>query len=397
MSSRRDFLKTTSLASAAFLMPSFLTRLSAQPNGTHGRKLVVIQLSGGNDGLNTIVPFEDDKYYQARPSLGIAKSEVLKLSDYQGMNPAMQALRDIYDQGHMSILNSVGYPNPDRSHFRSMDIWHTGSSAVDHWDTGWLGRYLDHACEGKPEPHKIIEVDGQLSLALKGKSMKGLAINNPKKLKKAMQDPWFQHVLEGHEDSKGTTALDYLYKTMTEPYSSVDYIYEKSKVFKSSQTYPQTPLAKKLKMVAELICSGIETSVFYVSFSGFDTHIRQATAHTRLLTQYSEAVAAFMNDLKTNGQLDHTMVMTFSEFGRRVDQNASGGTDHGKANNLFLMGGKLEKPGIFNEAPDLAKLDQGDVKYQIDVRQDYATLLENWLEADPRKILQADVKQLGLV
>ncbi|MEL6133729.1 MAG: DUF1501 domain-containing protein [Bacteroidota bacterium] len=376
-------------------MPSFVQKLSAQPHGTHGKKLVIIQLSGGNDGLNTIVPFEDDRYYQARPSLGIDKKEVLKLTDLQGMNPAMKALREVYDQGYMSILNSVGYPNPDRSHFRSMDIWQTGSSANDHWDTGWLGRYLDHACKGN-DPHKIMEIDGTLSLAMKGENMKGIAIQDPKKLRQAMKDPWFTHLLEGQKGAVQSD-LDYLYKTMTETYSSVDYIYEKSRVFQSKMAYPQSPLAKKLKMVAELICSGIETSVFYVSFTGFDTHVRQAHTHTRLLTQYSEAVSTFLQDLESHDQLDHTLVMTFSEFGRRVDQNASGGTDHGKANNLFLMGGKLQTAGIFNEAPDLAKLDEGDVSYRIDFRQVYATLLDRWLETSSQKILHAEMPQLNLI
>lgn len=393
---RRDFLKISSLASASVLMPSFIQKLSAQAQGIHGKKLVIIQLSGGNDGLNTIVPFEDDRYYQARPTLGIAKEEVLKLNELQGMNPAMKALREVYDQGYMSILNSVGYPNPDRSHFRSMDIWHTGSSAQDHWHTGWLGRYLDHACKGD-DPHKIMEIDGTLSLAMKGESMKGIAIQDPKKLRQAMKDPWFTHLMEGQAQGVVQSDLDYLYKTMTETYSSVDYIYEKSRVFQSKMDYPQTQLGKKLKMVAELICSGIETSVFYVSFTGFDTHVRQANVHTRLLTQYSEAVAAFIKDLKSNDQWDQTAVMTFSEFGRRVDQNASGGTDHGKANNLFLMGGKLQRAGIYNEAPDLAKLDAGDVGYRIDFRHVYATLLDKWLETDPQKILKADIKPLNLI
>ncbi len=394
MSTRRDFLKISSLASAAMLMPGFLHKLSGQSLTADGRKLVIIQLSGGNDGLNTVIPFEDDLYYKARPSLGIAKDKVLKLNDYQGLNPALEGLREIYDQGYLTVLNSVGYPNPDRSHFRSMDIWHTGSESDQYWDTGWLGRYLDHNCEGKP--HQMIEVDGTLSLALKGTAGKGLAMTNPTQLKNTLRDPWIQHLTE-HPPQIQDDDLGYLYKTMTETHQSVNYISETVKRYRSTVSYPGQQLGQRLKLVAELINSGVETTVFYVSLSGFDTHVRQEAAHDRLLKGYSEAVAAFVKALQQAGNLDRTLIMTFSEFGRRVKQNASGGTDHGKANNLFLIGGQLTQPGVFNEAPNLSKLDDGDVSLGVDFREVYATLLENWLMADAQQILGKSFSPLGLV
>lgn len=395
MTNRRDFLKISSLASASMFMPRFLGNTLFSPENANGKKLIVIQLSGGNDGLNTLVPFEDDAYYKGRPGIGISREEVLKISDYQGFNPVMEGMRDLFDRGELCVLNSVGYPNPDRSHFRSMDIWHTGSNSDEYWDTGWLGRYLDHSCEGCAKPHEILEVDGGLSLSMKGEQGTGIALTDPRQLFRSTRDPWLDSLEKNH--SAGNEDLDYLYKTLTDTRNSASYIHEQAKIYRSKVEYPQGPFGKNLKMIAELICSGIETSVFYVSLSGFDTHVRQVPQHKRLLTMYSEGLAALTKDLRQNHLLDNTLVMTFSEFGRRVKQNASGGTDHGKANNVYLVGGKLKEAGVFNPAPDLNSLDQGDVPWQIDFRSIYADLLRNWLGADDQKILKRSFKPLGLV
>ncbi|MEO0895765.1 MAG: DUF1501 domain-containing protein [Bacteroidota bacterium] len=376
-------------------MPKFLTSDIFHADQANGRKLVIIQLSGGNDGLNTLVPFEDDLYYQNRPAIGIGKEEVLKITDLQGFNPAMEAMREIFDRGEMTILNEVGYPNPDRSHFRSMDIWHTGSNSDEFWDTGWLGRYLDHSCTGTAKPHDILEVGGALSLAAKGVDNNGIALTNPKQLANITRDPWMKALSEHAQDANSD--LDYLYKTLAATQESASYIHEKAKTYQSKIAYPQHAFGKQMKMIGELICSGIETSVFYVSLSGFDTHVRQKAQHTRLLTQYSQAVGALVKDLKQNGQLDNTLIMTFSEFGRRVKQNASGGTDHGKANNLYLIGGNLKQAGVYNETPDLAGLDKGDLQWKIDFRRVYADVLSNWMGVDDKAILKREFQPLGLV
>jgi uncharacterized protein (DUF1501 family) len=395
MSSRRDFLKLSSLASASMLMPGFLKDLRFHPLHSEEKKLVIIQWSGGNDGLNTIIPYGDDAYYRLRPKLGIPAAEVLKLNDYQGLHPEMGALRNLYEQGEVSILNSVGYPNPDRSHFRSMDIWHTGSGAENNWETGWLGRYLDHACAGCARPHTILEMEQNLSLAVKGETHTALAVQNPTQLYQSTRDPWFAQLLQQAPATDGGE-LSYLYKTLAETKESAAYLHETSKIYRSKLDWPASPLARQLKLVSELICSGAETKVYYVSLSGFDTHVRQQAQQTRLLKQYAEAMDVFVQDLKQNQQFDQTLIMTFSEFGRRVAENASGGTDHGKANNLLLMGGKLRQAGFVNAAPDLAQLDAGDLSWQIDFRQVYASLLHDWLEADDEAILQQKFERLKL-
>ncbi len=392
---RRGFIKKSVLAtSGAWLVPQFLKAF--EENGdlpSSDKVLIILQLSGGNDGLNTIVPYRNDLYYQSRPTLGIAKEKVIRVSDELGFNPALTKFQKLYDQGLLTIINNVGYPNPDRSHFRSMDIWQTASQSNEYLTTGWIGRYLDSNCEGCGS-HTAVEIDDSLSLALRGERVKGMAIKDPAKLYRTTQSPFFKKVSEGH--SEGPT-LDYLYKTMAETVSNAQYIYDKSKVIRSTFEYPNTEFAKRLKTISELIQSGIKTKIYYASLSGFDTHVRQAGQQEQLLTSYSEAVSALVNDLKASGNFDRTLIMTFSEFGRRVQENASGGTDHGTANNLFLVGGKLKTKGFYNQTPDLLKLDQGDLIYEIDFRQVYATLLKNWLGADSAGILNSTLPMLGFI
>lgn len=402
MTSRRDFLKTSALASTLLFVPRFLHRLGAQPlpalRDAGGRRLVVVQLGGGNDGLNTIVPFRNDLYYQARPTLALREqSGLLLLENDLALNPRMGALKGLYDQGHLTVLNSVGYPNPDRSHFRSMDIWHTGSAADEYLSTGWLGRYLDAACAGCATGHAGIEVDDTLSLAMKGARRKGLALKNPQKLRDLTRNRLLSAA--SHQPAAtGLNELDYLYKTLAETASSANYLYEKSKVYQSKVTYPQTDFARSLKTTAELINSGLDTRVYYAALSGFDTHARQQEQQGKLLQDLSDGLGAFVDDLQRGGNLDSTLILVFSEFGRRVAQNASNGTDHGTANNVLLLGGRLRRPGVANAAPDLADLDAGDLRHQVDFRSIYATVLRDWLGVDNQQVLSPGVAPLsGLV
>jgi uncharacterized protein (DUF1501 family) len=397
---RRDFLRNSALASGAFLIPTFLKPLEALAKGqlTGHKNLVVIQLSGGNDGLNTIIPYGNDIYYQKRKTIAISQPDIIKLTEMQGLNPNLSALKEVYDQGWMGIINSVGYPNPDRSHFRSMDIWQTASGSDQFLTTGWIGRYLDSNCQTCKNPYTAIEVDDTLSLAMKGGKMKGIAVQDPYKLYQTTREPFFKDIVHDHGDTDlNEDNLGYLYKTMIETYSSADYIQKTSKTYTVTGEYPATALGNQLKTVSKFINSGLETRVYYVSLSGFDTHVGQQNQQGRQLKIYGDAVAAFVKDLKQTGKLDDTLVMTFSEFGRRVEQNASNGTDHGTANNILLFGGKLKKPGIYNNAPDLSQLDNGDLKYQIDFRGVYATLLDKWLDVNNNLILNNNFAGLDII
>jgi len=382
------------------MIPAFLKPFEAlAASDISGYKnLVIIQLSGGNDGLNTIIPYGNDIYYQKRKTIAVSQTDIIKLNDMQGLNPNLSAMKDIYDQGLMSIINSVGYPNPDRSHFRSMDIWQTASDSSQFLTTGWIGRYLDSNCQSCKNPYTAIEVDDTLSLAMKGAKMKAIAVQDPNKLYQTTREPFFKDLVHDHGDANlNEDNLGYLYKTMIETYSSAEYIQNTSKTYTVTAEYPATALGNQLKTVSKFINSGLQTRVYYMSLSGFDTHVGQQNQQSRQLKIYGDAVAAFIKDLKQTGKLDDTLVMTFSEFGRRVEQNASNGTDHGTANNILIYGGKLKKAGIYNDAPDLTQLDNGDLKYQIDFRDVYATLLDKWLDVNNSQVLTRNFKGLNFV
>lgn len=346
MISRRRFLELGTLAGASFLVPKILK--SFEHKATAGnKKLVIIELSGGNDGLNTLVHFRNDAYYRSRPTIALREGELLKLNDEIGFHPALRSLRALYDAGNVSIVNNVGYPNHSRSHFRSMDIWHTAS--VDNKQrTGWLGRYMDVLPAGE---NTVFELDNEGGRAVSGK------------------------------------------------YRNAGILSERQQIstVASAAGYPDTQLANKLKLIACDIQQQAGTKVYYLSHGSFDTHVGQKDHHARLLCQLDEAVGAFTSDLKKTGKFEDVAVVTFSEFGRRVAENAHEGTDHGAANNMFVIGGSLQQAGCYNELPDLDDLDEGDIKYTIDFRQVYASLLERWLGADARSILGGNFTKLSFV
>ena len=385
---RRDFLKVGSLATASFMVPKFLKAFEGNDFVPPGNKvMVILQLSGGNDGLNTVIPIRNDIYYRERPKLGVDKTKALQLTDDVGLHPSLVGLKELFDDGSLGILNNVGYPNPDRSHFRSMDIWQTGSASDQYIASGWLGRYLDAQCNGCDKPTYALEIDDVLSLALKGENSKAIAMKDPRRLFGTSNEKFFTDVLKDHRKGAGEQPVDYLYKTMAETLSSANYIFQQSKLHPTTTQYPNSELGNGLKTIASLIFSDINTKVYYISLGSFDTHVNQEGQQARLFTELSDAVKAFTKDLKANNRFDDVLMFTFSEFGRRVAQNASGGTDHGTANNMFLIGGGLKQKGIINEMPDLNDLQEGDLKYKIDFKNVYATVLKNWLEADDGAIL----------
>jgi len=395
---RKEFLQVGSFATASLMVPKFLKAFEGKNMVPAGNKvLVILQLSGGNDGLNTIIPYRNDIYYKSRPKLGIENSKILSLTDEVGLHPALSGFKEVYDDGSMGILNSVGYPNPDRSHFRSMDIWQSGSDSKEYWTTGWLGRYLDAQCHGCDKPTYALELDDTLSLAMKGDQAKAIAMKDPKRLFGTANQRFFKEVMKNHKDEPGEQPVDYLYKTMAETISSADYIFEKSKFHPSNADYPKTELGQNLKTIASLIFSDINTKVYYVSLGSFDTHVNQQIQQQNLFIQMNDAVKSFVKDLKANGRFEDVMLMTFSEFGRRVSQNASGGTDHGTANNMFLISGGLKQKGLLNAMPDLADLDEGDLKYKVDFKNVYATVLKNWLGADEAAILKNKYSYLNFI
>ncbi len=384
---RREFLQTTTLATTALMLPKFLHALDKKkvlvPAGN--KAVVVIQFSGGNDGLNTVIPITNDIYYKGRPSIGLSSDKALKLETDAGIHPSLPFFKTLYDDGSLGILNSVGYPEPDRSHFRSMDIWQSASRSDQSLTDGWIGRYLDSACKNCDLPTQALEVDDILSLALKGKDQKGIAFKNPRSLFTSSNEKFFKEISKGHDHSNET--VDYLYKTLSGTLTSAQYIYQQSLLHSNASSYPTTEIGRNLKTIGSLISSDINTKVYYVSLGSFDTHVGQPQKQAYLFQQLNDAVQSFTNDLKANGRFDDVLIMTFSEFGRRVNQNGSNGTDHGSANNMFFISGGLKRKGLLNEMPDLSDLDKGDLKYKVDFKSVYATVLKKWLNADDRIIL----------
>ncbi len=382
---RRTFLKTSALAAASLWVPRFL-RPFARPGALppRGKILVVLQLSGGNDGLNTVVPVRNDIYYRERPGIAIRPNKALPLTDEAALHPALGELQRLYESGELAVLNGVGYPNPDRSHFRSMDIWHSASPAHEYWHTGWLGRYLDAQCQQPSRGAPAIEIGDAVGLALKGRDQKGIALRHPADLYAATRSDYFAEYAAAAPESEPAA---YLYKTMVQAIASAEHIFEKSQVKPSTYSYPDTPLGRQFKTVASLILGDADTVVYYLSLGSFDTHINQPMQHQRLLSDLDATLGAFAADLKAQGRWQDVLVMTFSEFGRRVAQNAGGGTDHGTANQMFFLGGALQRPGLLNALPDLTDLDEGDLKFTVDFRQVYATVLARWLHTNPVPIL----------
>lgn len=422
---RRSFLgHGLILASAAVTVPQFISRSALGMTGPMGLSsfagvpqdhvLVVIQLAGGNDGLNTVVPFGDAAYYKARPTIGIPAKNVLKLgkNDNVGLHPQLAGMKELYDEGMLSVILGVGYPNPNRSHFKSMDIWHTADTTGT--GTGWLGRYFDNECGGAPgagatsapNPLASIAIGREAPLAMKGSKSQPVGFESAelfqwlgKGVDKSLANPYDQITRRGvTEGVNPETSAGFLIRTALDAQVSSDQI-RKAVSQKPLVAYPGNELARQLSMVSSMIRAGLPTRVYYVTLGGFDTHAGQGGEngrHAQLMQQLGSATGAFYKDLKAHGNDTRVLTMSFSEFGRRVSQNASGGTDHGTAAPMFLAG-PMVKAGVVGNQPSLTDLDSGDLKYSLDFRSVYAGVLGQWLKADADKVLEGHFRPMNVV
>ncbi len=397
---RREFIRTSvGLVAVTATIPTFLNRTAwalAEPAGaTQGRDeriLVVIQLAGGNDGLNTVIPFDQDAYYRLRPTLGIAKEKIARLTDAIGLHPNMTPLKELYDSGKLAVVQGVGYPNPDRSHFRSMEIWQ--SAAPETFETtGWIGRMFDHTCANKHlkercSPTLAVNIGETLDPTLRGNEGVGVALRDPEQfygMTKLYSKAGAPHGNQA-ADVDAVTPLDFLRRTAMNAELSADTIRQSVRKVQSRTEYPREPFAQGLKLIAAMIAGGMDTRVYYTSLTGFDTHASQQGPHDRLLKTLADGIAAFQKDLEALGQAERVIGFTFSEFGRRVAENGSRGTDHGQAAPMFVFGQRV-KAGIVSAHPSLEKLNQGDLMFHTDFRQVYATMLERWMNVDAAPVL----------
>jgi uncharacterized protein (DUF1501 family) len=413
-------------AAATLTLPVFLQKTFAAldeqaagsvvqtPNGKDGPILVILQLAGGNDGLNTVIPYADDAYYRARPAIGIAKQSILQVNDYIGLHPKLSGLKSLYDSGHLGIVQGVGYPNPNRSHFRSTEIWQTASDANVMEQYGWVGRYFDSCCKGA-DPTVGVAVSNAMPQAFVAKSPTGVSFQRPEQYKwqnegKDMAvDDAFHHLNQPATDEGGSSIgmvgnantselnpLDYLQRTALDAQLSSAKILEISRKYKSSVDYPKNQLGSSLSLIAQMIAGGLPTRVYYASQGGYDTHNNQLGTHDRLMTELGDSLAAFAKDLQQQGNFNRVLLMTFSEFGRRVVQNGSNGTDHGAAGPMFLMGGAM-KAGLYGKYPSLTELHDNDLIFNTDFRSVYATVLDRWLKAPSKTILGRQFQPLNIV
>ena len=360
------------------------------------RILVVVQLSGGNDGLNTVVPYRDELYAKSRPKLGIPSSDVIKLDDQLGLHPSLRSLEDRCSANRFTIVQGVGYPVPNRSHFESMDIWHSCHAKKDRTQSGWLGRWISEQDSNPSTDSTAIHLGSEplpLACQERGVQVPSLSSLEQMRLKsKVIDAQGLEMKSEKAASSEGSGSLLDFVSTSTVAALQVSERLEKILAQPdASGDFPKTAIGEKLRAVSRLILSGVKTRVYYVTLDGFDTHANQPDVHATLLRQWSEALSAFLSRLEQSGQQDRVLVMTFSEFGRRVSENASQGTDHGAAAPMFLAGPRLPKI-IQGPNPDLSDLDDGDLKYKIDFRSVYATVLDSWLGTDSRNALDGDYR-----
>jgi uncharacterized protein (DUF1501 family) len=375
---RRNFLALTgTFTGGSLLLPDFLHAFGTQQNLIIGDQCVVfVQLNGGNDGLNTFIPFEDPNYYFLRPKIAISKEEVIGGNKGMAFHPALKGFAQMQQNGDLSVLQNVGYPEPNRSHFRSQEIWQTASASNQYLNDGWLGRYLDLQCK-EHNPIAGINIDSTDNLSLKGKEPNSITVKDPTRFK----------IKKDKEDNlqlSKNPSLDFVRKIADSVIEGSDEIQKALAKSTTEGSYPKSGLGKNLEWIARLVKGNLNSKVYYTSLNGFDTHDNQLPTHKNKLTELNDSIYSFYEDLKKSNLLQNVTVVVFSEFGRRVKDNKNG-TDHGKAAPMFIIGGN-NKGKVLGNNPNLSDLDNGDLKYEIDFRSVYASILQQKLNFDYTKI-----------
>jgi len=388
---RRDFLREgVTFIAVGIAAPAWLSALASADNrlrqkGQHlpnDRVLVVVQLSGGNDGLNTVIPYTEPVYRQFRPTLAVSEANIVALNERIGLHPAFGKVKPMIDAGHFSIVQGVGYPNPNRSHFRSMEIWQTANPDTVE-ATGWLGRYLDTLPESAHNPLIGLTLGRENPVAMTGRRVSVPCVASLEDFKSLAgeQTDALRHLYALHQPAVAPVRAAAL-----KALDAAERVRAKLNEYRSAVAYPNTPFASALRQIAQMLAVDTGTRVFYCSTGGFDTHAQQARTHATLLQNVAEGLFAFWQDVQAMGKADKVLVVMFSEFGRRVAENGSQGTDHGAAAPMFVLGSRVNA-GLIGEHPSLTDLQDGDLRFHTDFRSVYATVLERWLDVDSQSIL----------
>lgn len=404
---RREVLRSGLLgAGSMWLRPGLLASAPRTGSCRGGDSvLIVLQLSGGNDGLNTLVPFEHDVYRKARPTLALPADQCLKIADGLGFHPALKGLRALLDSGDLAIVQGVGYPRPNRSHFKSMDIWHSADPSDQTKRDGWLARLCNLCNTGGEDVDPAaaaqwsVNLAARTPLALQGGDSQPISFTDPERFRfqgSEAEQKAFTRMTEAERAESGEQEiLDLLGRTATNARTHSDAIRQAVADYRTDVEYPAGRLGGSLRTVAALLQSDLQTRVFYVYQGGYDTHAGQAARHQRLLQELDAALTAFQNDLRRTGDDDRVTLMAFSEFGRRVVENGSGGTDHGAAGPLFLLGRHV-RGGLHGTHPDLTELQRGDPVFTTDFRSVYQAVLADWMRVDSKAVLGARFPRLEL-
>ena len=367
------------------------------------RSLVVVQLTGGNDGLNTVVPYTNELYYDQRAGVLISPEDVLKIDDELGFNPNMGPIKRLWDEGKVAIINGIGYPNPDRSHFRSMDVWHTAEPDKIAGE-GWLGRAIRDLDPKAENVLTAVNFGRGLPRALACRGVPVASVGNletygllpdiqDEMARKAALNAFTQ--MYGGAEGKDAVA-EFLGQTGLNALKGADILRTAPEQYSSSVEYASTPIAQSLKSVAQVMCADLGTRVYYTEHGGFDTHAAQMPVSARLWKDASSAIGDFMDDLKEHGRQDDAAILVFSEFGRRTVDNGTG-TDHGSASVSLVIGGAVSG-GLYGDYPSLTKQDQvdGDIQFNNDFRGTYSSLLVQWMGLDPVPIVNGQFEQFDL-
>jgi uncharacterized protein (DUF1501 family) len=368
------------------------------------RTLVVLQLSGGHDGLNAVVPYGDGLYYQLRPQIAVPADQVIALDQRVGFHPNLKSLKQLYDHGQLAILQGVGYPNPNRSHFRSMEIWQTARPDGAPPDHGWLGAFMAEVYRAGDSPFQCVNFGTSIPAALVTAYAPVAAMQDTANFQflaparmPYVKDPLLKTFGQLYtQPARKTPALELVANNWSTVDQGVHVLGGLGQKYQAQAQYPGNPFAKTVQQVAQMIVSDVGTRVFYVQLGGFDTHSNERPVHGNLMTQLADTLAAFQADLEHHGRAQQVLLMAFSEFGRRVAENGSQGTDHGAAGPMFVLGAGV-KGGLYGEYPDLGKLDQGDLRFATDFRSVYATVIEDWLGAPSQDVLGGTFERLPFV
>jgi len=396
MLSRRDFLRQSSLFALAPTVPGFLAQTARAARAQKdARVLVVIQLDGGNDGINTVVPFADPGYAKHRQALRLPTDRLVKVNDQVGLHPSLADAGKLLESGRLAIVQGVSYPNPNRSHFRSMAIWQSARlDPEEHTGLGWLGRALDEDRKTAGATAALLLGSGPPPVAIRGRRSVASAMDRLEDFAlSAGADP--RQALAGQAPADDLTA--FVGRSMLDAYATADRLTEVAKTRDSGARYPGSGLGSRLEMIARLLKAGFGTRVYYTQQGSYDTHSAQLQTHSQLLFDLATALKAFLDDLAASKLAERVAVLVFSEFGRTVAENGSGGTDHGTAGPVLLAGAGL-KARLVGKTPSLVDLDpkHGDLKVEVDFRRVYASVLEEWLGLKAQAALGGTFERLGL-